>query len=97
MTGTARRSRADARFDLRLPELAKERIERAAEILGSTATEFVRTAADDAAQRVLAEYERTMLRENDRTVFFAALLDPAAPATALLDAADRHAKTVTSS
>lgn len=95
--GAGRKSRIDARFDLRLPEPAKDRIERAAEITGSTATEFVRAAADSAAQKVLADYEKTVLSENDRKVFFAALLNPAKPSQALLDAAKRHKKLVTES
>lgn len=96
-TGAARKPRVDARFDLRLPESAKDRIERAAEITGSTATDFVRTAADNAAQKVLADYEKTVLSENDRKVFFAALLNPGTPSQALMDAAARHRKLVISS
>jgi uncharacterized protein (DUF1778 family) len=97
MSGAARKSRVDARFDLRLPEPAKNRIERAAEITGRTATEFVRAAADNAARKVLADHEKTVLTESDRKVFFAALLKPAKPSRALLDAAKRHKKLVTES
>lgn len=93
----ARKHLADARLDLRLPEQAKDRIERAAGILGRTATEFVRTAADDAAQKVLADHERTVLTEKDRAAFFAALRNPSRPSRALLAAAKRHKKLVTSS
>jgi len=97
MSGAARKARVDARFDLRLPEPAKDRIERAAEITGSTTTEFVRAAADDAARKVLADYENTVLVEDDRKVFFAALLNPGKPSQVLLDAAERHKKLVASS
>ncbi len=97
MSAAGAKSRIDARFDLRLPERTKERIERAAEILGSTATEFVRTAADDAAQKILADYERTVLSDKDRKAFFAALRKPAKPSQTLVAAARRHKKLVTSS
>ena len=97
MVKTLKKPRVEARLDLRLPEQAKDRIDRAAEILGSTASEFVRTAAEVAARKVLAEYEQTVLAENDRKVFFAALLNPPKPAKALLDAAKRHKKLISPS
>lgn len=96
MAATAKKLRADARFDLRLSGQAKDHIDRAAELIGSTATEFVRTAALSAAKKVLEDYERTVLTENDRKMFFAALLNPEKPSQALLDAARRHKKLVRS-
>jgi uncharacterized protein (DUF1778 family) len=94
VTALVRKSRVDARLDLRLSEPTKERIDRAAKITGRTATEFVRTAAESAAQKVLAEYERTILAEDERELFFAALLNPGSPSKALLEAAERHKRLV---
>lgn len=96
MAATVKKLRVDARFDLRLSQQVKDHIDRAAELVGSTATEFVRTAALSAAKKVLEDYEQTALTENDRKMFFAALLNPAKPSQALLDAARRHKKLVSS-
>jgi uncharacterized protein (DUF1778 family) len=96
-TAASGKFRVGARLDLRLPEQTKSRIERAAEITGSSATEFVRTAADDAARKVLADYEQTVLTGADRKAFFAALLNPEKPSPDLLDAARRHKKLVSKS
>jgi uncharacterized protein (DUF1778 family) len=65
-------------------------LKRAAEIQGRTLTDFVVSAAREAAQRTIEEAEILRLSAADQKRFAQALLDPPAPNAALRRAARRH-------
>lgn len=83
-----------ARIDLRTHERVKETIERAAELSGKTLSEFITSAAEEAARAVLASHEQMKLGEAARKTFFAALAKPPAPSTRLRKAAERYKRTI---
>lgn len=58
-------------------------LERAAEIRGITLTDFVVAAAQEAAQRTIAEAEVVRLSQADSQRFAEAILSPSPPAPAL--------------
>jgi uncharacterized protein (DUF1778 family) len=72
-----------------MPAELEGTIQRAADIRGSSLSDFVLNNARDAALRVIEEYEEVRLREDDRSAFFGALLDPPEP-TAHANAAFRR-------
>ncbi len=84
-----------ARLELRVTPSQKELIERAAAIKGRSTTDFVFSAAQEAANRTLREYEQMSLMKRDREVFVAALLKAPEPSDRL-KAAARHYKKVVS-
>lgn len=69
---------------------------RAALLSGQTLSDFIRTAVEDRAQRVLADYERITLGEQSRAAFFSALANPPPPNDRLAALAKRYASEVTS-
>ena len=81
---------ASARFEFRLRPEAKSRIERAAELVHESTSDFARTAAEERADRVLQEH---MLATIVPAEFFDQLLRaldaPSAPNAALMAAAQR--------
>ncbi len=81
---------ASARFEFRLRPEAKSRIERAAELVHESTSDFARTAAEERADRVLQEH---MLATVVPAEFFDELLQaldaPATPNAALMAAAQR--------
>ena len=84
---------ATARFEFRLRPDAKRRIERAAELVHETTSDFARTAAEERAERVLKEHVlRTVAPSEFFDQLLAALDAPATP-NASLAAAARQART----
>ena len=87
-----------ARLHLRTQPSVKALIERAASLSGVDNSTYTLTAAYKAALETVADHaerERTVLEPVDHEAFFAAL-DEAAPAPRrLVEAMQRHAKTVT--
>lgn len=65
-------------------------IERAAELRGTTVTEFVLISAQEAARKTINEFEVLNLRDDAREVFVQAVLNPAAPNDAARAAAKRY-------
>lgn len=63
---------ANARLEFRLPEESKAQMERAAEIARVPLSDFVRSAAEDRAERVLREHDATVTVPG---AFFDDLLD----------------------
>lgn len=80
-----RKGRRQARVNVRLPEETKATIKQAAALTGVTITEFIVSAAADAAYRRLFENAVVSLRLNpeDSLRLVAALADPAPPNEAL--------------
>ena len=79
-----------ARLEARLPADVHALLKRAAEIQGRTLTDFVVTAAREAACRAIEETEILRLSVEDQRQIAEALLNPPAPAPALRRAFKRH-------
>lgn len=73
------RSTRKARLEARVTEAQKSRFERAASVQGRSVTDFIVSAADEAATRILREQEVLTLSERDCKTFVTALLHPPAP------------------
>jgi uncharacterized protein (DUF1778 family) len=86
-----------ARLEARLPAEVHALLKRAAEIQGRTLTDFVVTAAHEAARRTIAETDLVRLAVEDQRRFAEAILDPPQPAPALRRAFARHRRLVRSS
>lgn len=87
-----RAPRKTERVDIRLTAEDKAKVSRAAELSGTSVTEFSTTAARDAADRVLQEHEVIRLSAADREVVVQALMHPRPLNAKLQAAARRHAE-----
>ena len=87
-----RNARLEARISADLHELIKH----AAELEGRTMTDFVVSAAQEAARNVVERATVIRLSVEDQRRFAEALLRPPAPAPALRRAFKRHARLVRS-
>ena len=72
-----------ARLEARLPAEVHALLKRAAELQGRTLTDFVVSAAHDAARRTIAETDILRLSLADQVRFADALLSPPPPNAAL--------------
>jgi uncharacterized protein (DUF1778 family) len=79
-----------ARLEARLPAQVMTRLKRAAEIQGRSLTDFVVSAADEAACRAIEQTEILRLSLKDQRQIAKAILNPPAPAPALKRAARRY-------
>ncbi|MDE0210557.1 MAG: DUF1778 domain-containing protein [Boseongicola sp.] len=84
------------RINLRLSEIAKRRIERAASAEGKTVSGFIESSALEVAERTIDRHETLGLAREDALRFFDALADPPAPNQRLRAALDGHARRVDS-
>lgn len=83
------------RFDGQLSVEQKKHFEYAAALAGSrTLTEFVFSAAQEKADRIIAAHESLFCSQRDRDIFFEALTSPPAPNKNLKAAAKRYKDTV---
>ncbi len=76
-----------SRLEARLPASVYATLKQAAELQGRSITDFVVSAAHDAAQRAIEEQSIIRLSAEDQRRFTEALINPAAPNAAL-----KHAK-----
>jgi uncharacterized protein (DUF1778 family) len=90
MASTSNASRLEARLPAKVHALLK----RAAEIQGRTLTDFVVTAAQEAARRTIEETELIRLSVADQERFAAALITPPKAGSALRRAAKRHRRLI---
>ena len=90
---TTSKARSGARLEARVSLETKALCQKAAEIQGSTLTEFVVNCAVEAARRTVRENEFVELTLRDRIAFVEALLNAPAPNARLQKAAQRHAQT----
>ena len=74
----------------------KEMLVLAASLTGQTLSEFMRTAVEERAKRVIADHERIVLDNDARATFVAALANPPPANDRLIALADRYAREVTS-
>jgi len=87
-----RRSPKGERLEARLTRTQKQIISRAAELRGTTVTDFVLASAQQAAAETIKDFEMLSLRGEAREVFVSALLHPPAPNAAAKAAARRYSK-----
>jgi uncharacterized protein (DUF1778 family) len=76
-------SPTQSRLEARISTETRDLLRRAAELQGRSLSDFVVSAAHDAALRVIAEREMVQLTLDDQARFAHALLEPAEPADAL--------------
>lgn len=79
-----------ARFDARIPRELHTLLKRAAELEGRTMTDFVISAAQNAAQRAIEQAGVIRLSLEDQQCFAHALLSPAEKTPAMQRAFERH-------
>ncbi len=84
------RALKEERLEARIAPEQKRLIERAAQLRGTTVTEFVVVSAQQAAVKTIHEHEVMGLRDRARDVFVKAILHPPAPTRAARRAARRH-------
>jgi uncharacterized protein (DUF1778 family) len=85
---------AVARLEARLPAAVHSMLKRAAEIEGRSLTDFVVTAAQEAAKRSIEQAELIRLSSADQQAFAAALLAPAKPNAVMKRAFARQRKLI---
>ena len=78
------------RLEARVTREQKEIIARAAELRGTSVTEFVIASAQQAAATTIKDHETMSLQDEARETFVKALLNPPAPSSAATKAADRY-------
>lgn len=78
------------RVEIRLTPTQKRTIERAANLRGTTVTDFILQEVQPAAEAAIREHETLELRGEDRRIFVEALLNPKKPNEALRKAVARH-------
>lgn len=84
------RSRKQQRLEARITPDQKRLIERAAELRGTTVTEFVVASAQQAASETIKDFEVLTLRDQARKVFVNAILNPPLPNEAARTAVRRY-------
>jgi uncharacterized protein (DUF1778 family) len=94
MAQAAYAAKRNARLDARVSQKEKDLIEAAASLRGISVTDFLRTTATDAAQRIIRESEVLILAERSRRIFVEALLNAPRPNHAALAAARRFKREV---
>ncbi|MBP9805778.1 MAG: DUF1778 domain-containing protein [Candidatus Accumulibacter sp.] len=83
-----------ARLEARLPASVYATLKRAAELKGRSITDFVVSAAHEAAQRAIEEEGVIRLSAEDQLRFAEALINPPPPNEALRRAQRLHAENV---
>lgn len=80
-----------ARLDLRIPRKQKDYFEQALEIGGfRSLTDFVISAVSEKAEAIMEKHNNWLSSENDRKIFFNALVNPPAPNDKLKQAMRKH-------
>ncbi|MGA3040401.1 MAG: DUF1778 domain-containing protein [Bryobacteraceae bacterium] len=79
-----------ARLEARITHRSLAIVRRAAEIQGRSVSDFVVSAAQEAAQKTIAEVEVIRLSREAQEKFAALLLNPPRPTAALVKALKRH-------
>ncbi len=84
-----------ARFDARLSMEQKQFFERAA-VLGGfrSLTDFVLETVQDKAKEIIEESEQFLSTEQDKRVFFDAIMNPPMPNSELIDAKESYEKLI---
>lgn len=85
-----------ARLETRLPPEIHDLLKRAAEIQGRSVSDFVVTAAQDAARKVISDVELIQLTREGQERFAELIAAPPAPNAALRKAFKAHRKLIAS-
>lgn len=88
----ATESQHTARLEARLPSEVHALLKRAAEIQGRSLTDFVVSAARDAAFRTIEDAEILRISVEDQRAIAEAILNPPEPTPALQRAFEQHKK-----
>jgi len=91
-TSTQVPRRRDRRLEARVTPGQKKLIERAAQVQGRTVTDFVITALQDAARKVIEENTVWKLSHDQQKIFVEALMHPPSPNRKLRAAYRRYEK-----
>lgn len=83
-------------INLRLDEVAKRRIERAASFEGKTVNGFILSCALNYAEKTIQMHETTALNRRDAMRFFDAIVNPQALKDKLRTAMEEHEERVVS-
>jgi len=78
------------RLNIRVAPGVKATLEKAAILEGCSLSDFVTMKAVEAARQSITDHERIVLAEHERTMFFAALLNPPTPSAKARAAARRY-------
>lgn len=84
------KTKKSARLEARLPQNVYALLQRAAEVEGRSISDFVVSAAKEAAERTIAQRGLMQLTSEDQMRFAEALLSPAPPTPAMKRAAAAH-------
>lgn len=80
-----------ARLDLRIPRKQKDYFQQALEIGGfRSLTDFIISAVSEKAEAIMEKHNNWLSSENDRKVFFNALVNPPVPNDKLKQAMKKH-------
>ncbi len=90
--GVPARSQKSERLEARLTPRQKVLLQRAADLAGTSLTEFVVQSAQRAAERAIQSHELLALTARESAAFVGSLLEPPDPNVALRAAAQRHQK-----
>jgi len=93
---TRRKQTTRDRAQFRPTAEQKDLLIRAASLTGQTLSDFMRTAVEERAKRVIADHERIVLNERARDTFLSALAHPPQPNDRLMALAERYAREVKS-
>jgi uncharacterized protein (DUF1778 family) len=91
------RARKVERIEARLNPEQKRRIEYAADLKGTSISDFLVSSAEEAAGRTIEQHEAWNLADRDRETFVNALLRPPAPTRRMKAALQRYKSRVSSS
>jgi uncharacterized protein (DUF1778 family) len=81
------------RLDLRISQKQKSTFEQVLELGGfRSLTDFLISAASEKAEAIIERHNNWLASENDRKIFFDALLNPPAPNERLKAAMKKHAE-----
>jgi len=83
-----------ARLEARITPDALAVVRRAAELQGRSVSDFVVAAAQEAANRTIEATQIIRLSFEDQRAFAEAMLNPPAPAPALIRAAEAHRRLI---
>lgn len=89
MASASTGAKRDERLDARLTREEKELVEMAANLRGTSSSDFVRMAIKEAALNTIRDHEQFTLAEKSRKIFVEALLNPPKPNQRLKAAARR--------
>jgi uncharacterized protein (DUF1778 family) len=79
-----------ARLEARMTTAQKALLQHAAALSGRTLSEFVLASAQEAAAKVIQEYETIRLSRSEQVAFVTALLKPRAPNARLRKAVEKY-------